>query len=315
MTKKEENFDDYDHLLINSPIDEEVFLRVLSALQQKDRKKNIVLTIVTYGGLPNEAFKVGRYIQTIYDDVIAFIAGECKSAGTLLASSARKIYFTSLGELGPLDVQLRKRDEIYGRRSGLNTISAIENLHKHTFSLFEHFMLEITKTSLGAVSFKTAAEISAQTASNIMSTIYGQVNMESLGQDFRDLSVATEYCRRLSEKFSNIDKKGIAKLVHSYPSHDFVIDVNEAKDIFKNVDLAPKEIYALVVKYGAKMFCPYRASDRVVEILPIPAEKRPSSDEKSTSAGQPKSDDKNTPKTSTPSSTRRTPRSTNKTNA
>ena len=47
--------------------------------------KKAVLILVTYGGLANVAYRVARYLQTVYDeDVVAFIPVQCKSAGTLL---------------------------------------------------------------------------------------------------------------------------------------------------------------------------------------------------------------------------------------
>nr|WP_279184712.1 hypothetical protein [Acetobacter syzygii] len=261
------NLQEYELLIINSPIESGLFLEVLKECTDKKKKNKVIVSITTYGGIPNEAYQVGRYLQNTYDDVVAYIPSQCKSAGTLLAAAASKIFFTPFGELGPLDVQVRKKDEILGRRSGLNTVAAIENLKIHTFDMFEHFMWEITALSRGAISFKTAAEISAKTASDIMSNIYKQVDIESLGQDCRDLSVATQYCKRLAAFFGNIKEKGINKLVKGYPSHDFVIDPREASTIFEHSSMSPHELFTFSMQHGDKIIRPRDSKDTIIEII------------------------------------------------
>jgi ClpP class serine protease len=42
------------------------------------------------------------------------VSGYCKSAGTLIALGANELAFGEHGELGPLDVQIAKRDEVLG---------------------------------------------------------------------------------------------------------------------------------------------------------------------------------------------------------
>jgi hypothetical protein len=178
------------------------------------------------------------------------------------------------GELGPLDVQLRQRDEIFGRRSGLITRAAISDLKIHAFELFEHFMLEITDRGQGSISFKTAAEIAASFSGEVMGKIYGQINPDMLGQDFRDLTVATEYCTRLNRKFENIkvnqrdtDDTGIKRLVHQYPSHDFVIDFEEAKEIFQRVELPTATLRRVMKAKLIDMVVPHSTASIVVELF------------------------------------------------
>jgi hypothetical protein len=226
-----------DFLIVNSPMEANLFIDVVRAVTQGKVNKGLVLSIVTWGGSADEAYRVGRYLQSAYDRITAFVPACCKSAGTLLAIAANSLIMSPFGELGPLDVQLRKKDEIFGRRSGLITRAAISDLGSHTFEMFENFMLGMIGNSYGSVSFKMAADISAKMSSEIMSKIYEQINPDSLGQDFRDLSVATKYCERLARWSGNISNDGIRKLVHDYPSHDFVIDSEEAKEIFVHVDL------------------------------------------------------------------------------
>ena len=56
---------------------------------------------------------------------------------------ANRIIMDSFSELGPLDVQLTRENEITGRRSGLLSSSKFDSLQKAAFDLFQHFMLRI----------------------------------------------------------------------------------------------------------------------------------------------------------------------------
>lgn len=259
----------YDFLILNSPMEDRVFPKVMSCIsQRKVRNKSLVLALVTYGGSADSAYRIGRYLQSIYEKITVFIPSACKSAGTLLAISGDILVMSPVGELGPLDVQLRRKDEIFGRRSGLNTRAAINDLQTHTFELFEDFMLGIISHSNGNISFKIAADVSAKTTAELMGKIYEQINPDSLGQDFRDLSVATKYCERLNKRGKNIKSDGIKRLVHEYPSHDFVIDIEEAKEIFTQVNLPSVFLYDFMIKNLQELIDPVSSvRDAIVKMV------------------------------------------------
>jgi hypothetical protein len=171
------------------------------------------------------------------------------------------------GEVGPLDVQLTRRDEIWGRRSGLTTRSALADLKSHSFDLFEHFMFAITAKSRGSVSFKLAAEIAGRVTAELMSKVYEQINPEALGQDFMDLSVATKYCQRLVKYSKNLKPGAIQRLVFEYPSHDFVIDLQEAKELFHRVELPTATIISFLKNRMTDLLQPRTGTNGIVEML------------------------------------------------
>lgn len=257
----------HDFLIINSPMDGDLFLAVVQAINESKKNKKLVVFLVSWGGLADAAYRTGRYLQSTYDQITVFIPSSCKSAGTLLAIAGNSIIMSPFGELGPLDVQLRKRDEIFGRRSGLITRAAISDLQEHAFDLFESFMLKIINNSYGNVSLKVAADISARVSGEIMSKIYEQIHPDSLGQDFRDLSVATKYCERLAKWSKNISDSGIKRLVHDYPSHDFVIDSEEAKEIFQKVDLPTPTLVRLLRENLDCLLEPRENGDVVIKLI------------------------------------------------
>ena len=152
--------------------------------------------------------------------------------------------------MGPLDVQLPKENEIFARRSGLLMRSSFESLQEVAFELYEQFMLKITLQSGGLVSFKVASELSASVASSLLAPVYSQINPDIVGSDYRDLNVALHYGIRLASKAGNIGSDAVRHLVHSYPSHDFIIDSEEANDLFVNVDNPSEGLYDLLGLLG-----------------------------------------------------------------
>lgn len=257
----------YDFLVINALLEEPVFGGVLEQAQKKKNDK-LILVVVTPGGLANIAYRIGRFLQSVYEELVVFVPSLCKSAGTLLATSGNELRISPFGEIGPLDVQLPQKDEILGRRSGLTTRTAIFDLRTHAFQLFEHFMLQIVDDSGGAVSFKLAADIAARVTGAAMAKIYEQINPDSLAQDYRDLNVATEYCKRLNEYGKNISETGIEQLVNKYPSHDFVIDLEEAKTLFKRVDLPTPTLYKIMLDNADIMMNPAIRTPVIKMLMP-----------------------------------------------
>lgn len=258
----------YDFLLVNSSMDEPCFGEVLKQTAENKKNAKLVLIIVTLGGYASPAYRIGRYLQSVYDELAVFVPSLCKSAGTLLATCGNELLISPFGEIGPLDVQLPQKDEILRRRSGLTTRTALLDLPTHAFQLFEHFMLQIINASGGTVSFKLAADIAARVTGDAMSKIYEQINPDCLAEDYRDLSIATQYGRRLNQFARNIDEEGIERLVNSYPSHDFVIDLEEARTLFKRVDLPSQTLYNIMADEVEAMTRP-AFRPRIIRMLSV----------------------------------------------
>jgi len=61
----------------------------------------------TPGGSGEAAEEIVKFLHNKFETVDFLIAGEAKSAGTLMAMSADEIYMTDSGSLGPIDAQVR----------------------------------------------------------------------------------------------------------------------------------------------------------------------------------------------------------------
>jgi hypothetical protein len=249
---------DSEVILYSGPIEEAGFGKLVRLMPSVlSAKRGCILILVTYGGLAGPAYRMARLMQDLFNPFTVLVPGPCKSAGTLLATGAHRIaFFPHSGELGPLDVQLYKRDEIGERRSGLVTSSAIESLGQHAFELFSHFMLETKMRGSGLVRFRTATDIAGTVVTSLFGRIYEKVDPDTLGEEHRDTLVAFEYARRLARKGCNITESKIHQLVYGYPSHDFVIDYAEASTIFKDAGRTTPAMGEMVSALGVEVMSP-----------------------------------------------------------
>ena len=77
-----------------------------------------------------------------------------------------------------------------------------------------------------------AGEIATRIASGLFAPIYSQIDPVRVGEVARALSIAEDYGRRLD---GNLKPGALERLVGGYPSHSFVIDCEEVRDLFDNV--------------------------------------------------------------------------------
>ena len=201
-------------------------------IEEHKTTDNLNLFLSTYGGDADSAFKSVRYLKQIYKQFTLIVVGECKSAGTILALGADRIIMGSKGEFGPLDVQVFKPDEFLKRSSGLTITQALEYIGDQAFELFEDMFLKIRAKSAGNITTKTAAEISSMLVVGLYSPITEKIDPAVIGEMQRSMEIAIQYGLRLG-----VDYETVSKLTKSYPSHSFVIDYNEAKKYFPNVNV------------------------------------------------------------------------------
>ncbi|MGB3310363.1 MAG: hypothetical protein WBA86_11520 [Nodosilinea sp.] len=208
--------------------------------EKKQRRPNVVLVLATYGGSPDSAFRMTRILQEKYEKITLFIFGYCKSAGTLIAIGADELVISDFGELGPLDVQVFKDDELR-RTSGLDLLQSLEVVGDRVFTIFEDCLMKTIYSSSGVITTKTAADIASSISTGLLGPITAQIDPVRLGEVFRSMDVAVAYGMRLNPRL----EATIKKLVHDYPSHIFAIDYKEAKTLFENVRKPNSDEYVL----------------------------------------------------------------------
>jgi len=220
------------------------------------RSKNCLLILTTMGGDPDSAYRLGRYLQKEYENFILLVTGKCKSAGTIIALGAHEIILTDFGELGPLDIQLGKTDELWEMISGLNITQALDSLSARSLRTFSRYLAEIRVGSQGNVSTKLAAEIATNLTTGLFGKIYEQVDPSRLGEIERALNIAFDYGDRL--KTDNVKEDTLPELVTGYPSHSFVIDRSEAQELFENAREPTPQEEELIELLGPNVKSPHK---------------------------------------------------------
>ena len=228
---------DADVIHFVGPLERPVDTMLIDACLSRRRRTNVFLILVTLGGNADAAYRVARCLQDLYADgsFILFVSGICKSAGTLVAIGAHELVISDHGELGPLDVQMSKKDELWEYQSGLAVMDALTALKDNAFNAFEQFFLDIKRKSGDTITLRTATEIATDMTKVIFAPLYAQIDPIHIGEAARAMSIAGHYGKRLLERSCNIDPESLDFILSAYPSHGFVIDRREAEQLFVNV--------------------------------------------------------------------------------
>lgn len=208
------------------------------------KKSKVCLILITYGGDPNAAYRMARALNHHYcRKVEILIPDMCKSAGTLLCVGASRLIIGDRGELGPLDIQLSKPDEIFESMSGLNIIQALAALDEQMLTSFNHYLVDIRGRI--RLSTKLAAEIASKLSESLVGPIASKIDPLTLGEHQRAMQIGYNYGDRLQRLAQSLNQNALMRLVSGYPSHEFVIDRKEATEIFRNVTAPDQQTIGL----------------------------------------------------------------------
>lgn len=240
IRKLQDSYPDRDIIFFSKSITRELHSALSDVIERNKRHRRCVLFITTFGGDPHAGYRMARCLRHHYEDVRLVVPGFCKSAGTLIAICANELAIGDHGELGPLDIQVNKPNEVAERSSGLDVIEALEMTRIHAQNVFREGLVELRGKF--RISTRLAAEFSAALASGMAAPLYAQIDPNRLGEMQRLMRIAHEYGQRLEEYAKSLKPKALNRLVADYPSHSFVIDRKEAKELFNSVgDLTEAE--------------------------------------------------------------------------
>lgn len=214
---------DADVIFYNGMLERPYDHKFIQQCRSRKRRKNVLLVLVTPGGSAHAAYRVARCLQRNYEKFTIFVPGWCKSAGTLLAIGAHSIVMGECGELGPIDVQRGKEDELLESSSGLTEDAAFERLESAAQKMFNDYLLNIKQVSRGQVTFRTAAEVAVSLVTGQLQAVYSQIDPLKLGENTRAMNIARDYGLRLTMHSKNLKgPKALEQVVQTYASHEFV---------------------------------------------------------------------------------------------
>lgn len=76
---------DADIYVISGAIDRNAAYTLMGESNQSQHRTNCLLILTTYGGDPDGAYMIARFLQRAYKKFTLYVCGFCKSAGTLIA--------------------------------------------------------------------------------------------------------------------------------------------------------------------------------------------------------------------------------------
>lgn len=224
---------DRDYILISHPINRDLHQVLSVRLRHHKVQQKCTVFLTTFGGDAHAGFRVARCLQHNYQHVRLVVPSYCKSAGTLIAIAAQELALGDLGELGPLDLQFTKPSEVLERESGLDYMQGLTVALAHAQQAFTAF-LEVRRAGM-RLPTNQAGELASKIACGLVAPLYSQIDPNRIGEMQRAIKIAQEYGQRLNEVGKNLKKEALEKMVAEYPSHSFVIDRKEARNLFTSV--------------------------------------------------------------------------------
>lgn len=221
---------------------------VTKILEKKSGRSRVAVFFVTYGGDPDGAYRLIRCLRSTYTHVRLLICGPCKSAGTLVATGAHALAFSPTGELGPLDIQVVKPDEAGRYGSGLDIFNSLTILTSLGVEKFQDYAETVLSGPLGNISTKTATDLAVRLATGILTPIAAQIDPLRLGETDRAMKILREYGTRVSKE--SLKPGALDRLIEGYPAHGFVIDMEEAKELFNTVEQLSDDEMAIADSLG-----------------------------------------------------------------
>ena len=223
-----------DFLIISRTIDRQLHIDLTNCLDEhKNKHDECFVFLTTYGGDPHGGYRIARCLRHHYKKIKLIVPSYCKSAGTMIAIAADQLAIGDMGELGPLDVQVTKPNEIQERGSGLDIMQALNACLNHAQEVFHQNFMHMRQRL--RMSTRQAGELSGQISANLLAPLYSQIEPLRIGELQRATAITLEYGKRLNGHSSNLKPRSLEKLISGYPAHGFVIDRKEAKELFNSV--------------------------------------------------------------------------------
>lgn len=201
----------------------------------------VAILIDSPGGLATATYRLARLLQRRCGSYVALVPRYAKSAATLLCLGAERIVMGDFAELGPLDVQLfdPEREE---RTSALDEVNALGQLtHSSLESVDEIMILLIGRTRKRVDSVLPHA---MRYVADTYRPMFEKIDAVHYTMTARLLKVAEYYAIRLlapHRPHSEIHKIA-SSLIENYPSHEFLIDREEAELLNLQVEAPAPEI-------------------------------------------------------------------------
>lgn len=242
-------------------------LRLHDVLEEREFEE-LDVVIHSGGGDVHSAYQAIQLLRMHANDISACVPFYAKSAATLLCVGADRIVVGEHAELGPLDVQIYEE-----KKAGKGEFSSALNPFK-TLEQLRTFSVENLQIAMSFIvdrydmSYDDALRHAIQFVEATTGPLIGRLDPEKLGRYSRELSVAYDYAQRLLRRYTDWGPNEIddvvQQLVYGYPSHEYIIDYQELKDLGFDVEIFESER----ARSAAKGLLPIvRAGREMIELI------------------------------------------------
>jgi hypothetical protein len=125
-------------------INEKVRRKFFSERAHLSQDAQVVVLIDSLGGSAKSAYQLAKFFRNYSHRFVAMVPRTAKSAATLLALGADEIILGNAGELGPVDAQVRERNEFV---TVLDTVKTLERMHASALEAVDRTMALLTLRS------------------------------------------------------------------------------------------------------------------------------------------------------------------------
>lgn len=199
----------------------------------RPRQPNCLLLLSTLGGSAEAAYRLARTLRRHYRNLTVYLDDYCKGAGMLLALTADELVISDFGELGPLDLASQHAIIPGHGESGLAPIQGLRALRAEAETSFEQYLARFRSRRGLAMTTRWAIEQASALSVGLMGPLMAQIDPLQVAEVDRATKTATLYVQRLGA--DHLKEGALDRLLTGYPSHDFVIDREEAGDLLRTV--------------------------------------------------------------------------------
>ena len=216
---------------ISRPLVDEVFSE-RGYLAETDR---LDVVIDCSGGDIGAAYQLVTLFRNMAKELRVFVPDWAKSAATLFCLGADEIWMSRVAELGPLDAQISDPRNPDDTMSALEEFQALDYLRTTAFETLDQSMRQLLNRTDMRV--RDVLAEASKFATALVEPLYSQVDPLSFGEAHRALQNSIEYGKRVMGRYAYREwpekrtSDCLEMLTWNYPSHGFVIDIDEAQGL------------------------------------------------------------------------------------
>lgn len=231
-----------------------------AAFDGPDRDDRTIKVIVdSAGGNLDGAYSAVLYLTAYAKTLEVYVPGAAKSASTLLAVGADKLFMSAFGELGPLDSQIPDPRNPVERVSALDCYQSVDFVRDFGARTIREVLYKLLAATGRRIPVTDLVSTASTFSLGVIVPMMSGVPALDFGGWGRSLLISEHYARRLGE--ARITRQGLAagkdlgkaakiahQLVYGYPHHFFPIDINEAGRIGLEPEQMDEALYNKAMK-------------------------------------------------------------------